>query len=55
MYDIDLSETDGEDDDEKILEMDGVPYPHKSWFFIFHSTIEGKYFCPMYFTPIFTI
>ena len=38
---IDLSETDGEDDDEKILEVNGIKYAHKSWFFVFHSTIKG--------------
>ena len=38
---VDFSETDGEEDDEKMLELDGVKYAHKSWFFIFHSTIKG--------------
>ena len=37
----DFSETDGEEDEEKMLELDGVKYAHKSWFFIFHSTIKG--------------
>ena len=40
--DGDLSETDGENDDEKMLEKNGVLYPHKSWFFIFNSTIKGN-------------
>ena len=38
---IDFSETDGEEDEEKLLELDGIKYAHKSWFFIFHSTIKG--------------
>ena len=38
---VDFSETDGEEDDEKLLELDGIKYAHKSWFFIFHSTIKG--------------
>ena len=37
---VDFSETDGEEDEEKILEIDGVRYAHKSWFFVFHSTIK---------------
>ena len=37
----DFSETDGEEDEEKVLELDGEKYAHKSWFFIFHSTIKG--------------
>ena len=41
----DVSGTDGECDTEHMLERNGVLYPHKSWFFIFHSTIEGNYFC----------
>lgn len=39
----DLIDTDGEEDDRKMLELNGVQYPHKSWFFVFHSTISGKY------------
>ena len=42
--DADLSETDGENDDDKMLEKNGVAYPHKSWFFVFYSTIKGNYF-----------
>ena len=38
---VDFSETDGEEDAEKMLELDGIMYAHKSWFFIFHSTIKG--------------
>ena len=37
---VDFSETDGEEDEEKMLEIDGVKYAHKSWFFVFHSTIK---------------
>ena len=37
----DISETDGENDDNKTLEMGGIKYPHKSWFFVYHSTTEG--------------
>ena len=40
----DVSETDGENDDNKVLEMHGIKYPHKSWFFVYHSTIEGLCF-----------
>ena len=38
MMPYDFSETDGENDEEKMLESGGVKYAHKSWFFIFHST-----------------
>ena len=39
----DSSGTDGdEDDDGKILERDGIKYPHKSWYFIHNSTIKGN-------------
>ena len=38
---VDFSETDGEEDEEKMLEKDGIKYAHKSWFFVFHSTIKG--------------
>ena len=38
---VDFSETDGEHDEEKLLQVDGVKYAHKSWFFTFHSTIKG--------------
>ena len=38
---IDFSETDGEEDEYKLLEVDGIKYAHKSWFFVFHSTIKG--------------
>ena len=37
----DISETEVDDDDENMLERNGVLYPHKSWFFVFHSTIKG--------------
>ena len=37
-----VSETDGENDNSKMIELDGVKYAHKSWFFIFHSTIPGN-------------
>ena len=37
----DADETDGEQDDDKMIEKDGVQYPHKSWFMTYHSTIEG--------------
>ena len=40
-YQSDFSETDGDDDDENLVERNGVLYPHKSWFFVFHSTIKG--------------
>ena len=40
----DISETDGEEDETKMFERDGVQYPHKSWFFVFHSTIKGQYY-----------
>ena len=35
------AETDGENDDEKMIERDGIRYPHKSWFMSYNSTIEG--------------
>ena len=38
----DFLEGDGDDDDNRIVEMNGVQYPQKSWFFIFHSTIKGN-------------
>ena len=38
----DSFETDGEDDENKKLEVNGVKYPHKSWFLVFHSTITGQ-------------
>ena len=37
----DSLETDGEDDVNKSIELNGMRYPHKSWFLIFHSTIKG--------------
>ena len=37
----DSFETDGEDDENKSIEINGIRYPHKSWFLIFHSTIKG--------------
>ena len=37
----DSLETDGEDDVNKSIELNGIRYPHKSWFLIFHSTIKG--------------
>ena len=37
----DAFETDGEDDEGKKLEVDGIKFPHKSWFLVFHSTIKG--------------
>ena len=36
-----LFETDGEDDENKKIDVNGVKYPHKSWFLVFHSTITG--------------
>jgi len=38
---VDADETDGEQDDEKMIEQDGIQYPHKSWFMAYNSTIEG--------------
>ena len=38
---VDGEETDGEQDDEKMIEKDGIQYPHKSWFMAYNSTIEG--------------
>ena len=37
----DSFETDGEEDENKSIEINGIRYPHKSWFLIFHSTIKG--------------
>ena len=37
----DSFETDGEEDENKSIEINGIRYPHKSWFLIFHSTIQG--------------
>ena len=37
----DADETDGEQDDDKMIEKDGIQYPHKSWFLSYNSTIEG--------------
>ena len=41
----DFYETDGEDDDDdKTLEGDGITCAAKSWYFVYNSTIKGKYF-----------
>ena len=38
----DSSEQESDDaDDGKILENNGIKYPHKSWYFIHNSTIKG--------------
>ena len=37
----DFYETDGDSDEEKELERDGVTYPMRSWYFVFNSTIKG--------------
>ena len=37
----DSFETDGEEDENEGIEINGIRYPHMSWFLIFHSTIKG--------------
>ena len=37
----DSYETDGEDAEQKQIEVNGTNFPHKSWFLVFHSTIRG--------------
>ena len=40
---VDFSHTDGDDDDDKTLEKDGIRYRQRSWYFIHNSTIKGRH------------